>query len=326
MMCAGVIIAMTRSILDARHIRVKYGERVAVSDLSFQLRAGEILGFLGPNGAGKTTAIRVLTTILQPTEGSFSVGDVEDDRPEGIRRLIGVLPESQGFPSHLTAQEYLQYQASFYGIARGQAAAKASTLLEEVGLGSRQRSLISSFSRGMRQRLGIARALVNDPLVVFLDEPTLGLDPRGQQELMELIEQMAHQRNAGVIVCSHLLDEVEQLCGSLLILRDGHVVAKGRVEDVVGRAKEHALRIRVAIEDVARAASVVRSALPGAEVDAGSRRDGWILVRAHAIKDDPAAPNRLLRSLLAEEVPILAFESSGGRLHEAFLQLTEAAR
>src|SRR5262245_10076064 len=163
--------------VEAQGIVKKYGERLAVEDLTFSVESGEVLGFLGPNGAGKTTAIRVLTTILEPTRGRFSVAGIDHTRPAEIRRRIGVLPEGAGYPERQTAEEYLRFHAHLYGHTSASARAVALRLLEEVGLLDRRRSLISSFSRGMRQRLGIARTLVNEPLVVFLDEPTLGLDP-----------------------------------------------------------------------------------------------------------------------------------------------------
>ena len=175
--------------IEARGVEKRYGSLVAVADLSFDAQAGEILGVLGPNGAGKTTAIRVLTTILAPTRGTFEVAGSPHTSPSEIRGRIGVLPESAGYPERQTAEEYLRYHARLYGQSRAGAGAVASSLLEEVGLGDRSRSLISTYSRGMRQRLGIARALVNEPRVVFLDEPTLGLDPAGQRQILGTVRQ-----------------------------------------------------------------------------------------------------------------------------------------
>lgn len=224
-------------LLLAHNLRKSYGPRLALADLSFTLKAGHILGFLGPNGAGKTTAIRILTTILSPDSGYFVVDGIINQFPDKIRRKIGVLPEKLGFPKNITGIEYLTYFGQLYGREMSDAKTYGLKLLEEVDLSLRARSLIGSYSHGMQQRLGIARALVNDPAVVFLDEPTLGLDPAGQRELLALITKIARKRNSGVILCSHDLPEVESVCDDVLILNLGKVVALGPVKKVIGRAR-----------------------------------------------------------------------------------------
>jgi len=211
-------------ILSAHDLHKSYGPRPALRGLSFSLEAGRILGFLGPNGAGKTTAIRILTTILEPDAGHFVVDGISSEHPDQIRRKIGVLPENLGFPRQITGIEYLTYFGQLYGMEAAQARDSGQKLLEEVGLQQRAKSLISTFSHGMRQRIGIARALINSPAIVFFDEPTLGLDPRGQQELLALIQRVARERNTGVILCSHLLGEVETTCDDVVILNRGEVV------------------------------------------------------------------------------------------------------
>ena len=166
-------------ILMAEDLRKTYGYRKALRGLTFSLRGGRVLGFLGPNGAGKTTSIRILTTMMEPDAGQFTVDGIDSKHPEKIRRRIGVLPESLGFPRQITGLEYLTYFGRLYGLTAENARQNADTLLKEVGLEQRGKSLIGTYSHGMRQRVGIARALVNTPVVIFLDEPTLGLDPRG---------------------------------------------------------------------------------------------------------------------------------------------------
>jgi ABC-2 type transport system ATP-binding protein len=222
--------------LEAHALTKAYRALVAVEELSFTAEAGEVIGLLGPNGAGKTTAIRVLTTILAPTSGSFAVAGIPHTRPAEIRRRVGVLPESAGYPEQQTGIEFLRYHARLYGHSRASADATAAGLMRDVGLADRQSSAISTYSRGMRQRLGIARALVNDPAVVFLDEPTLGLDPAGQEQIMRVIEGMARERAATVVVSTHLLAEVEEVCSRVLILNRGRLVADGTVTEVRQRA------------------------------------------------------------------------------------------
>jgi ABC-2 type transport system ATP-binding protein len=222
--------------LEAHALTKAYRALVAIEELSFTAEAGEVIGLLGPNGAGKTTAIRVLTTILAPTSGSFTVAGIPHTRPAEIRRRVGVLPESAGYPEQQTGIEFLRYHARLYGHSRASADTTAAVLLRDVGLADRQSSPISTYSRGMRQRLGIARALVNDPAVVFLDEPTLGLDPAGQEQIMRVIEGMARERAATVVLSTHLLAEVEEACSRVLILNRGHLVADGTVAEVTQRA------------------------------------------------------------------------------------------
>jgi len=195
----------------AQALRKTFGQIAAVDDLSFEVHAGEILGVLGPNGAGKTTAIRVLTTILEPTRGAFRIAGIPHTRPAEIRERIGVLPESAGYPERQTGQEFLRYHARLFGHTTASARTTASTLLAEVGLADRANSLLAGYSRGMRQRLGIARALVNAPEVVFLDEPTLGLDPAGQRQVLALVRRMTADRGATVLLSTHLLSVVAVL-------------------------------------------------------------------------------------------------------------------
>src|SRR3954453_17323719 len=222
--------------VEANRIGKRYGGVVALDELSFAVAPGEILGVLGPNGAGKTTAIRILTTILRTGSGTFSVADVPHTRPDAIRRVIGVLPESAGYPDRQTAEEYVVYHARLYGHSRAGARAVARDLLEEVQLADRAMSPIGSYSRGMRQRLGIARALVNDPKVVFLDEPTLGLDPAGQRQILATIRAIARERGATVLLSTHLLAEVEETCTRVVILNRGRLMADGTVSEVARRA------------------------------------------------------------------------------------------
>jgi ABC-2 type transport system ATP-binding protein len=219
--------------IEATDLSKRYGARTALDGLTFTAEPGDVIGLLGPNGAGKTTTIRLLTTILEPTGGTFAVAGVPGDRPNRIRQRIGVLPESAGYPGRQTGAEYLQYAARLFGQSRRDARAGAERLLTDVGLGERAGARISTYSRGMKQRLGIARALVNDPVVVFLDEPTLGLDPAGQREILATIADIAERRGATVVLSTHTLTEVEQVCGSVLILDHGTLRAAGPIAEVV---------------------------------------------------------------------------------------------
>jgi ABC-2 type transport system ATP-binding protein len=321
-------------VLVAHELRKSYGARHALQGLTFSLRAGRIMGFLGPNGAGKTTSIRILTTMLDPESGHFVVDGITSDHPSRIRRRIGVLPENLGFPKHMTGREYLVFFGQLNGLTTTDARARAVALLEDVGMQRRGGSLIGTYSHGMRQRLGIARALVNDPVVVFLDEPTLGLDPRGQQELLDLIRRIARERSTGIVLCSHLLSEIENVCDDVIILNDGEVVAQGTVAEVIGgdhaaTARGSALRVQVPAEAVARAKQAIETAMPAlVTVDAVGEADGgWLRVElvGSAAGDESRTPmmnNDILGAIIGIDVPILRFEVEGSRLHDVFLNLT----
>jgi ABC-2 type transport system ATP-binding protein len=310
------------SAVEAQGVGKRYGPVVAVEDLTFAVEGGEILGVLGPNGAGKTTAIRVLTTILSPTRGTFTVAGMPWSKPAEIRGRIGVLPESSGYPERQTGEEYLRFHARLYGQSRASSREVAGRLLTEVGLHERRGSLISRYSRGMRQRLGIARALVNEPEVVFLDEPTLGLDPAGQRQILDTVRRIAGERGATILLSTHLLAEVEETCSRVLILNNGRVAAEGTVAEITQRfAAPRSARIRVAAEDAAR----VEAILGGTDGVINVQELDGPHGRFVATLGGEAAGNEALRSLTEAGVPVLSFELEGARLSDAFLAMTEAA-
>ena len=308
--------------IEADGLGKRYGAVVALDGLTFAVQPGEILGVLGPNGAGKTTAIRILTTILSSDGGRFSVAGVPHTQPAEIRRRVGVVPESAGYPDGQTGEEFLRFHARLFGHSRAGALAAARTRLAQVGLAERGGSLISGYSRGMRQRLGIARALVNDPQVVFLDEPTLGLDPAGQRQVLALIRDITAERGATVLLCTHLLTEVEDVCSRVLILNRGRVAAEGTVSEIARRAAApRSARLRVAAEHVDRALRALAAAAEIERVEPANGQPGSLT--ATLTGDASAnAMNDGLRALAEANVPVLSFELEGARLSDAFLAMT----
>ena len=266
----------------------------------------------------------MLTTILAPTAGSFAVAGIPHTRPAEIRRRVGVLPESAGYPEQQTGAEFLRYHARLFGHSRASAVATAAALLEQVGLAERGTSRIATYSRGMRQRLGIARALVNDPEVVFFDEPTLGLDPAGQRQVLRLVEGIARERGATVVLSTHFLGEVEDTCSRVLILNRGRVVAEGTVAEVTRRAAApRRARFRVPAELRDRARGRARAACP--RWPTCSRSTAATTGSPASLKDAARALGRpdvvsdAVRALADAEIPVLAFELEGTRLSDAFL-------
>ncbi|MGW6930940.1 ABC transporter ATP-binding protein [Lentzea sp. NPDC054927] len=300
--------------LEARELSKWFGSRTAVDSVSFTAHEGEVIGLLGPNGAGKTTTIRMLSTVLDPTGGSFSVAGIPSSRPSEIRARIGVLPESAGYPGHQTGLEYLIYHGRLFELSRDEARQTAVRLLGQVGLADRAQSRIATYSRGMRQRLGIARALVNNPSVVFLDEPTLGLDPAGQREILVLVRTIAEARGTTVVLSTHTLPEVEQVCSSVLILDKGRVLVSGSVAEVTSTeaGSRQSGHLRVPLDEVGRAAEVLRrvrgvSVEVTKDVVSVSSSDGM---------------NEALSALLGAGITVLSFEVDGMRLSDAFLAMT----
>jgi ABC-2 type transport system ATP-binding protein len=310
--------------LVVESISKAFGSLVAIRDLSFEAESGEVIGLLGPNGAGKTSAIRVLSTIYPPTSGRFTVRGVPHTSPGAIRPQIGVLPESAGYPLHQSGIEFLLYFGRLFGYRGSRAKEIAQSLLNDVGLADRAKSPISTYSRGMRQRLGVARALLNAPKVVFLDEPTLGLDPAGQRQILSLIQAVARERGATVILSTHFLDEVEETCSRVLILNKGQVIAEGTVADIKREAAPSTARVRLPDESVDSAQSVIKQVRGVAGVASADGGAGWLSVTFDRASsgDENAVANAALRALLDAGIPVLAFELEGGRLSDAFLYLT----
>jgi ABC-2 type transport system ATP-binding protein len=321
---------MTSMTVEAVRLTKRYGGRSAVEDVSFTASQGEIVGLLGPNGAGKTTTIRLLTTVLSPTSGEFSIAGHPSTAAGDIRRSVGVLPESSGYPAHQTGGEYLRFFARLYGLDRSAARAIAAELLTAVGLEDRADSPIASYSRGMRQRLGIARALINDPVVVFLDEPTLGLDPAGQAQVLEIIRGIAKRRAATVVLSTHLLPEVEEVCSKVVILNHGRVVASGSVGEVISTALiKQSAQLRVPLELVERARNVL-AGFPDLNVEQLVEQPDVLTLAvdtqgraAGSVSSDMM--NAALAAITAAGIPVLRFELEGARLSDAFLKMTSEA-
>jgi ABC-2 type transport system ATP-binding protein len=239
-----------------------------------------------------------------------------------------VLPESSGYPGFQTGREYLRYHARLYGLSSSSARDVADSLLTDVGLADRAGSRISGYSRGMRQRLGIARALVNDPAVVFLDEPNLGLDPAGQSQVLEIVRHVAQERGATVILSTHTLSEVEEVCSQVLILNQGKLVASGSVGDVMRTAEvERSAQLRVPTHLIERARQAIEE-LPELTIEATDGRPDLLRIglRTSSSTSSDESGERLNAAVIAvaaANVPVLSYEMEGVRLSDAFLQMTK---
>lgn len=221
------------TVIQVEQLSHSYGSHQAINDLSFSVSRGEVFGLLGPNGAGKTTAIRLLNGMFEPSEGRLAVMDL-DPRTQGgqIRRLAGVLTETPALYERLSARQNLRFFGTLAGLSDSQIKRRTEELLSLFDLSERADDRTGTYSKGMKQRLAIARAWINQPKLLFLDEPTSGLDPQAALQVRELIAQVREQEGTTVLLCSHNLDEAQKLCDRLLIMRKGASLAQGSLPDL----------------------------------------------------------------------------------------------
>lgn len=227
----------TQTIIETKDLTKEYNHQAAVDHLTFRIEEGEIFGFLGPNGAGKTTTLLMLLGLTRPSDGTAHVCGLDPmKKVREIKQFVGYLPENVGFYCDLDAVQSLEYIADLNGIERQAALEKIPEVLEIVGLTENAHKKVGAFSRGMRQRLGIAEVLIKDPKVLFLDEPTLGLDPDGAIRVIELIQSLNREKNITVLISSHNLQQVQKISHRVGIMIRGKMVAEGTIE-ALGKEK-----------------------------------------------------------------------------------------
>ncbi len=248
-------------MIETEELAKSYGAFEALRGIDLRVDEGDVYGFIGPNGAGKTTTIRILTTLLEPTAGQARVAghSVWEDKNK-IRALIGYMPDSFGVYRDMTVTEYMHFFAAAYGIPHGDRKSLVGGLLDLTDLSYKEDALIESLSRGMQQRLGLARTLVHDPQVLILDEPASGLDPRARIEIREILRELRRMGKT-ILLSSHILSELQTVCTRVGILERGQLVAQGTLDEIIRKAKPN-VTVSVCTTDDARAAVVLRE-LPG---------------------------------------------------------------
>ncbi|MDI7277725.1 MAG: ATP-binding cassette domain-containing protein [Anaerolineae bacterium] len=301
-------------MIEVEHLTKRYGDLTAVEDLSFTVRQGEILGFLGPNGAGKTTTMRILSGYMPPSAGKARVAgyDVTADSLQ-VRRRIGYLPETVPLYPEMTVSSYLEYMAALRGVERPARAVEDA--MEACGVADRRQSLIGKLSKGYRQRVGLAQALIHNPEVLILDEPTIGLDPRQIIEVRNLIKGLGGQRT--IILSTHILPEASQVCERVMIINKGRLVAEDTPERLTARlrgAQQLFVQVARPARDTAPTLGAVAGVLSVVEKEAGSYE------LESALDADP-------RPSIAEVVVqrgwgLLELRPVGMSLEEIFLTLT----
>jgi ABC-2 type transport system ATP-binding protein len=309
-------------VISVENLTKRYAAKTAIEAMSFQVERGEILGFLGPNGAGKTTTMRIITGYMPSTDGTVKVDGFDvADQPLEVRRRIGYLPENPPLYPEMTVKGYLKFVAKLKGVTGVKVEDEVNRAMEKVNIEDVQGRMIAKLSKGYKQRVGIAQALLNDPPVLILDEPTIGLDPKQIQEVRELIKGLAG--NHTVVLSTHILPEVEQTCHRVIIIDRGKIVAVDTPQNLRSQIQGGA-RVSIEVEGPVTDVMSAVKAMPGvADVRAVTQHDG-----RNSFQVDVEG-GRDIRSDLARTVVqggwgLLALQSENMSLEDIFIKLTTA--
>lgn len=304
-------------MIQIQNLRKRYGKMEALKGLSLEIDKGTVFGFVGPNGAGKSTTMSILATLLEPTSGKAYVGGYEVTKhPKEVRKLIGYMPDFFGVYDNLTAEEYLDFYGANYDIPAAERKQIIPQLLELVNLTHKRDAYVDSLSRGMKQRLGLARSLVHNPEVLILDEPASGLDPRARIELREILKELRDMGKT-IIISSHILPELAEMCDVIGIVEEGNLVAFGRVDEIYSKMQEQrVLRIRL-LDRVEEAMTHLRE-MP--VITRVTREGNWVVAGFSGNDEEQV---ELLRELAVSGYPVAAFNEAVGDLEEIFLEITK---
>ena len=308
-------------MIEVNNLVRRYGKHIAVDHASFKIEKGEIVGFLGPNGAGKSTTMNILTGYLSATEGTVRI-DGQDilENPTGIKRKIGYLPENPPLYQDMTVTEFLSFAAEIKGIPAPERKDKMNSIMETVGVEEVRKRLIKNLSKGYKQRVGLANAMIADPQALILDEPTAGLDPKQILEIRDLIVELGKDRT--IILSSHILPEVSAVCRRVLIINKGRIVADDSPENlgkrILGGSHIH---LRLDASEAAVRGAIGKVSSVKSLSFRGSQEKGTVEAIAEAGKDMDIRRD-LFRALVAANIPILMMRSLDLSLEDIFLNLT----
>ena len=303
-------------MLVVENLCKNYGKFVAVDNLSLQVDEGSIFGFVGPNGAGKTTTMKILATLLRPSSGrAWIAGEEVSSQPKQIRQLVGYMPDFFGVYDDLKVEEYLDFYGASYGIPMLQRKKIIDELLELMDLGHKREAYVDSLSRGMKQRLCLARCLVHDPALLILDEPASGLDPRARVEVREILKELKAMGKT-IIISSHILHELTEMCSHVGIIEAGKMVASGTVDQIVNRSQAtQLLEIRV-LERLEETLAVLQEMGYNPAIREQNTLD-------MPFTGDDREMNHILTALFAADVPLVSFAESRSNLENIFMELTK---
>lgn len=308
-------------MIEVRGLTKYYGEHAAISNLTFDIEQGEVIGFLGLNGAGKTTALKALGCVLQPTSGEVKVDGIDVARdPQEVRRRIGFLPDTPPVYAEMTVGRYLTFAAELRGVPRREAPARVAEAEEKTAIRDVHDELISTLSHGYRQRVGVAQALVHRPKLLILDEPTSGLDPRQIVEMRATIRALRGSHT--VLLSSHILSEISQTCDRLLIIHAGEIIDQGSEEELGRRISGGAaVTIEVEVSGGPDSALAVLNQLPGVSRATVLKQGGGLSsLRIEAAAD---IRSQVARGLVMQGIDLMRIDRGASRLEAIFLQLTQ---
>ncbi len=301
--------------VEVRNLSRHFGPVKAVDDISFSFESGQIVGFIGPNGAGKTTTMRVMATMDEPTFGEVLYDDVPVSQyPEKIHGLVGFMPDTLPSVSDTTVREYLDFHARAHGLRQPRRHRAVQSIEKFVDLGPLKDSLIASLSKGMKQRVSLARALIHDPPVLILDEPAANLDPERRIELRELLKILA-DRGKAILISSHILKELEAFIDSTVIIKDGRIRSAGRLEDIVGKQSH----VTIIIRPLSRVHDLKNEIRGRPDVESAVIDDDELTVSLLGGDEEAAA---LLRELTAQGWPIAEFYQRRAGLDSIYIAAT----
>ncbi|GMU82245.1 MAG: multidrug ABC transporter ATP-binding protein [Planctomycetota bacterium] len=304
-------------IIQTINLTKRYGKLIALDNLHLNIEEGECFGYIGPNGAGKTTTIRILSTLLQPTWGEARVcGHVVGYESRKIRPLIGFVPDFFGAYEDMVVQEYLEFFAAAYNITGKKRTQIVGDVLELTDLSYKRDALVDSLSRGMKQRLSIARVLLHDPKVLFLDEPASGLDPRARIEIRALLKEL-HRMGKTILISSHILPDLADMCSSIGILERGKLLYHGSVSEALRRARVGTVLHVITTDDQERTRLVLEQ-LPG--VENAAIRNGAVVLTLEAETSDFSF---VAQAMIANRLRISEIKQEEANLEAAFMRLTK---
>ena len=305
-------------MISVHHLTKRYGTHMAIENVSFGVKKGEILGFLGPNGAGKTTTMRILTGFIPPSEGTVTIAGFDSfEHPQEIKRRIGYLPEHPPLYQELTVREYLTFVGQLKGLPSEKLPGRMAHVLEQLHIESVQHRVIGHLSKGYRQRVGLAQALIHDPPILILDEPTSGLDPKQIIEIRNLIQSLAGSHT--IVLSTHILSEATAICGRVMIIHRGHIVAEDTPGQLSSRLRQ-TQKLMLTVKQAFDGWSDRLRSLPGVlHVTEGSAANSWI-IECELGQD---RREELAKFVVNQGAGLLELSPVNFSLEEVFLQLTQ---